>query len=303
MRKILWWALSSLLVIVLLILLFVGGAYVFVGHQLNRTYTFKNRNLSIPSDSASIMHGRHVALVLSKCTDCHGEDLGGKVVVNDPAIGVFAGPNITTGTGSVVKNFTAADWDLAIRDGINKHGHPLIFMPSEEFTYLSNSDIADMIAYLRQVPPVDRTVPKTELSTMGRVLYTMGKLPKFPVLVINHQAVGNSVVDTRDLVAYGDYLAKTGGCIGCHGANFQGGHIPGTPPNYPQAANISMDPVKGIGKWGFDDFEHALRTGERPDGSRINPFMPWNATKQMTDREIDALWAYLKSRPVDKEFQ
>ncbi len=300
MRKILRWVFSSLLIVVLLVLLVIGGSYLFVGHQLNQTYTFNSRNLSIPTDSASIAHGRHVALVLSKCTDCHGEDLGGKVVVNDPAIGVLAGPNITTGTGSVVKDFTAADWDQAIRDGISKQGHPLIFMPSEEFTYLTNGDVADLIAYLRQVPPVNRTVPKTELSTMGRVLYTMGKLPKFPVLVINHQAVGNTVVDTQNLVAYGGYLAKTGGCIGCHGASFKGGHIPGTPPNYPYAANITMDPVKGIGKWSFDDFKHALRTGERPDGSKINPFMPWNATKHMTDHEIDALWAYLKSRKVLK---
>lgn len=300
MRKVLRRVFAALIFLVLLVLVFIGGSYIYVGHLFNETYTFKSDNLSIPTDSASIAHGRHIALVLSKCTDCHGDDFGGKVVVDDPAIGRFSGPNLTTGTGSVVKGFTTADWDRAIRHGVNKQGHPMIFMPSEEFAHLTNSDVADLIAYLKQLPPVDRSVPKTKVNLMGRLLYMLGKLPKLPVLVINHQAVGKSVVDTDNLVTYGAYLAETGGCVGCHGAKFKGGHIPGTPPNYPKAANITMDPVKGIGKWSFKNFEHALRTGERPDGSKINPFMPWNATKHMTDHEIKALWAYLKQVPVPK---
>jgi hypothetical protein len=39
----------------------------------------------------------------------------------------------------------------------------------------------------------------------------------------------------------------------------------------------------------------ALRTGQRPDGTVINPFMPWRFTRLMTDEEIQAVWAYLRT--------
>ncbi len=65
---------------------------------------------------------------------------------------------------------------------------------------------------------------------------------------------------------------------------------PGTPPS--QDLTPSGDP----GKWTEADFRKALREGLRPDGTVINPFMPWRLTKLMTDEEIAAVWAYLKTR-------
>jgi hypothetical protein len=41
-----------------------------------------------------------------------------------------------------------------------------------------------------------------------------------------------------------------------------------------------------------------LRTGVKPDGQQINKFMPWNWKGQMTDDELKAVWAYLKSLPA-----
>jgi mono/diheme cytochrome c family protein len=93
---------------------------------------------------------------------------------------------------------------------------------------------------------------------------------------------------------YGHYLAITGGCTGCHGSGLSGGAIPGVPPDFPKARNISPT---GIGSWSDEDFFRALREGKRPDGSTINPFMPWNDTKLMTDDEIRALLAYLRTVP------
>lgn len=47
--------------------------------------------------------------------------------------------------------------------------------------------------------------------------------------------------------------------------------------------------------WTLADFTTALRTGKRPDGSELNPVMPWKLTALMTDQEIEALWNYLRS--------
>jgi len=50
-----------------------------------------------------------------------------------------------------------------------------------------------------------------------------------------------------------------------------------------------------MAKWSEEEFRQALRNGIRPDGSTINPFMPWRSARRMTDEEISAVWVYLRS--------
>jgi hypothetical protein len=55
----------------------------------------------------------------------------------------------------------------------------------------------------------------------------------------------------------------------------------------------------GLGQWTEADFVRALRTGQRPDQTAINPkAMPWPVLGQMTDTELSALWLYLQSVPA-----
>jgi hypothetical protein len=75
---------------------------------------------------------------------------------------------------------------------------------------------------------------------------------------------------------------------------YGGGAIPGGPPDWPAPANLTPT---GIGHYTQDGFVSALRTGKRPDGTEINPFMPINATKLMTDVEIVAVYKYLQTLP------
>ena len=43
----------------------------------------------------------------------------------------------------------------------------------------------------------------------------------------------------------------------------------------------------------------AIRTGVRPDGRELAPIMPWRDLAALTDSDVNALVAYLKSlRPV-----
>jgi len=95
-------------------------------------------------------------------------------------------------------------------------------------------------------------------------------------------------------VSYGRYLARVGGCFSCHGENLAGGHYEGAPSD-PPAQNITPG---GIGSWRQADFMRALRTGRRPDGSAINPFMPSNTFANMTDDEVAALWQFVRTVPA-----
>jgi hypothetical protein len=52
-----------------------------------------------------------------------------------------------------------------------------------------------------------------------------------------------------------------------------------------------------IGRWTEEQFVQVLRSGARPDGSKLNDAMPWKLAGQMTDVEMHALYTYLRSVP------
>jgi cytochrome c553 len=84
-------------------------------------------------------------------------------------------------------------------------------------------------------------------------------------------------------------------CTGCHGERFSGGPIPGAPPDWKPAANLTPT---GLGHYTEADFVRALRDGVRPGGARIDPSMPVErVTRHMNDVELAALWAYLRTVP------
>jgi mono/diheme cytochrome c family protein len=92
---------------------------------------------------------------------------------------------------------------------------------------------------------------------------------------------------------YGHYLAEIAGCIHCHGPNLAGGPLPGV-PDAPPAANLTP---AGLKRWKEADLFKAIHQGEKPDGSRINAFMPWQDYRHMSTLQLKALWLYLKTVP------
>jgi cytochrome c553 len=168
-------------------------------------------------------------------------------------------------------------------------------MPSNDYAAMSDADLQALLAYLRTLPPVDRTVPPTNVRALGRALYLAGKLPLFPAELMDHRAARPAPVPAGVTVEYGEYLATIGGCRGCHGPELAGGEAMG-PAGTPPPANLTA--AGEVGTWSKDDFVHALRTGRRPNGTAINAFMPWALAGQMTDDEMSAVWMYIKSVPA-----
>ena len=67
------------------------------------------------------------------------------------------------------------------------------------------------------------------------------------------------------------------------------------------AINLTPDKETGIAEWSEEHFSRALRTGKhqgQPNGRDILPPMPWFNLKQMTDDDLKAMWAYLRSIPA-----
>lgn len=110
--------------------------------------------------------------------------------------------------------------------------------------------------------------------------------------------------EDAQLIARGARLAEAGDCMYCHtaqhGEPFAGGLPINTPFGAIYSTNITPDPQTGIGLWTLAAFTRALREGVSRDGHLLYPAFPYPHFTKMSDEDIAALYAYLKSRtPVD----
>ena len=287
--KILAWLAGGLVAVVVVILSVV---YWKSGTRLRRTYSVAVAPIHVPTDAAAIERGRHIAATRG-CVDCHGHDLGGAKVIDDPAMGRLYGSNITRGRGGLAANFGNEDFVRAIRHGVGADGRGLFLMPSGDYAHFTENDLSDLVAYLNSVAPVDRPSVPLKVGPVARALLLAGKI-KLAADEIDHATLKADVVEPGVTVAYGHYLAV--GCMGCHGANLTGGKIEIGPPDWPLAANLTPHASGRLASWSEADFLRTLRTAHRPDGTELSPVMP-RAFGQLSDTELRALWVYLKTLP------
>ncbi|MES2306626.1 MAG: cytochrome c [Gemmatimonadota bacterium] len=280
------------LVIVAGIVLFALFVVVQSGRALSRKYPVPAIALAVPTDSTAIARGEHLVQAVGACATCHDADLGGKVYAEMGPVGVVAGPNLTRGQGGRGAGFVDADWIRALRVGAHRDSTSLLMMPSEVYTNFSDADIGAIVAYLKQLKPVDREIITSYFKPLGRTLLAVGALDILSAPKTTARITVPEVLPTEE-ASYGRYLVEAAGCAGCHGPGLSGGAVAG-PPGLPPAANLTP---AGLGKWTEADFIHAIREGKRPGGTAINPFMPWESYRGMTDSELRAIWHYLQSVP------
>ena len=207
-------------------------------------------------------------------------------------------PNLTPDNESGAGTWTDDMFARAIREGIGHDGrvlHPQMWYGA--FRHLSDEDLASVIVYLRSLDPVRNPLPVTKLPVDRKPLVARAPLDA-PV----------PAPDLSTPVARGAYLARLADCQGCHTAweapmnpGFFGGgnliEIFGRPPVF--SANLTPAP-SGIGAY-YDAtmFREVMRTG-RLKGREISAAMPWVVFGNMSDEDLDALFAYFRSRhPVN----
>jgi mono/diheme cytochrome c family protein len=288
MRRLLKWLAIVVAAIGVAILALVAYVYVASGRVMARTYAVDVPRVPIPTDPASIARGKYLAEKVAVCTECHGTDLGGKVVEDDVAMGRLVASNLTRGRGGLPADYSDQDFVRALTHGVKRDGRSVIFMPSADYTFTAD-DLGAIVAYVKSMPAVDRTLPATAVGPVARALGLFVNFPLAAASMIDHSQPRLAArPDPLDAVAIGKYLAASAGCHGCHGAQLTGG---GGPP--PGGSNIT--PV-GIGEWSERDFVAALRTHRRPNGSAIDEAMP-RAYGDLSDQDLAALFAYLRSVP------
>ena len=289
MLKFFRWVATALGLVLLLVVVAYGMAWHRSESALSRTYVVKDPPLAMLRDPAALAKGAHL-FATRGCADCHGNGAAGKLVFDAGPVLKLVGPNITR--GGVTRDMSPDQIAAAIRHGVKPAGHPMVFMPTPDYNGMSDADTAAVIAYLQSLPASTNQPGALEIRPLGRMMYVFGNFPLVPAELINHVPRERSAPPVAVTAAYGAYVAQ--GCIGCHGHDFAGQHVPGTPPSFPDSQNLTP---AALGGWKLVDFHRALREGKRPDGSEINTFMPWQSIGKMSDTEIDALWAYLQTLP------
>jgi cytochrome c553 len=253
--------------------------------------------------------GRYLVLHVAACVFCHST-LDWKAEGFPPSQGAAAAgrapyseatpwltaPNLTpdreTGSGRLSDDA----WERAIRRGVGPGDrilHPA--MPSAFYGAMSDDDVAAVVAFLRSLPPVHRSLPPTHLPEELR----QGLRPLPPERV------------RGDPQKRGEYLTALAACGRCHtptdeqgrpipGMDFAGGLRLKGPWGDLHAPNLTPD-ASGINCLGEQDFLRAMKTGEMP-GHTLSAVMPWGYYRGMSDEDLRAIFAHLRTLPPVRHF-
>jgi mono/diheme cytochrome c family protein len=267
-----------------------------------------------------IERGKYLANHVAVCMDCHSTRDWGKYAGPMAAVGFggggevfnqqmgfpgsFYAPNITPyGVG----DWTDGELLRAITTGVDKDGNALFpVMGYHRFGKMDKEDIYSIIAYIRTLEPVKKDIQESVADFPVNIL-----INTMPV-----QADYQKMPSEKDVVKYGAYLANATGCIDCHSKTDKGNIIPGTefgggmefnmPGALVRSPNITFDNETGIGNWTKESFTARFKMYASPNykPARVKPGdmntpMPWGMYSGMTEKDIEALYAYLKSlKPI-----
>jgi cytochrome c553 len=278
MKRLLRWVVRILAGLVVLVLVACAVVYVRSERALHQTYDVPAVTIAVPTDPASIMEGRRQAIIHGCFGDCHGEQVEGRLMVDDPKIARIVAPNLTT----AVRNYTDSQLAVLIRNGVRPDGRSLIVMPSEAFVALGDEDLGRIIAFLRSLPAVEGPGPSVSVGPLGRIGLATGKFNVAAQMIADSvpPPAANGEEEVR-----GRYLARTI-CSGCHGSNLRGTSNP----------DFSSPSLEIVAAYSPEAFTQLLRTGEALGGRKDLATMgryARNHLSLLTDAEIAALYSYL----------
>jgi mono/diheme cytochrome c family protein len=260
------------------------------------------------SAQTPVERGRYLVEGILTCGNCHSPRGPGGVVDttklysggpqewDTPAFKV-KGSNITPDRESGIGNWSAADVKRAIQDGMRPNGVPLApIMPFAFYKVFTTSDIDAVIAYLRSTPAVRNEV---QAPVYKAALHT--DVPPGADRPMTEADMG-------DPVKKGFYLVTLGHCMECHTPrvsgrpNFaaalgKGGEEFRGPWGVVVSRNITSHRSAGIGAWSDAEIKRAITQGVRKDGSQLKPPMGYAWYARMSDADLDAVVAYLRTVP------
>jgi mono/diheme cytochrome c family protein len=259
------------------------------------------------SAQSPVERGHYLVNTIMTCVNCHtpkgppaavaGKDLSGGLSWDEPPFKVTA-PNITPDKDTGIGSWTDDQIKTMLLTGKNPNGvQEAEVMPTAFYPILTPGDLNAIVAYLRTVPPVKNKVPD----------------PIYKIALPHHVFPGAekaySQADLNDKLKRGFYLATIGHCMECHtpfappgGPDFKnslgkgGREFPG-PWGVSKSRNITSSKTAGIGDWTDAEIKTAITQGKRKDGTPLKGPMGYQYYAKMTDADLDAVIAYVRTLP------
>jgi mono/diheme cytochrome c family protein len=259
-----------------------------------------------------LARGRYLVNGIGECFACHGpsnpnqpgwppvqgKEGSGADNFSSESPGLVAA-NLTPDRETGIGDWTDDMLSRAIREGVGHDGrllHPTV-MPYEFYRAMSDEDLASIVVYLRSLPAIRNPLPGPKISDHIVAPYAIPIYAPVPMPNVSTPA------------KRGAYLAQLGACQWCHtvrdenrqpltGLEFGGGDFI-TPSPLPQvtSANLTPDP-SGISYYDENLFLKVMHTGT-VGARKLNPIMPWWYFGHMTDDDLKAIFAYLRTlKPV-----
>jgi D-sorbitol dehydrogenase (acceptor) len=260
--------------------------------------------------SALIERGRSVAIA-SDCMACHrtpegeGKPFAGGYTISSP-LGPIVAPNITPSKEFGIGNWSEAQFEAAMRDGVAPRGHLYPAMPYTAYRAMSDDDLHALFVYLQKdVKPVDEA-PKaqTDLPFPFNIRLSMAGWNLF----FNRATPFDNALAAPAGTERGKYLVDgPAHCGACHTPRntlmaedasqyLGGGDVGGW-----HAPNITSDPVSGIGGWSDAELVTYLKNGNAVGKSQAAGPMAEaveHSFRHMPDNDLQAIANYQKTYPA-----
>jgi cytochrome c553 len=257
-------------------LVVLAAGYVFIASEtvIARTYEVPRQHFQAPADVASVSRGERIATI-SGCGGCHGAQLEGTIMFDEPNIARVAAPNLT----QLAQEYSDADFERAIRHGVRPDGKSVWIMPSAMYSHLTDEDLGALISWVRSKPAREGVGRERIMRALGRIGIVTEKFT--PVATEVGSGASRKAPDYSDPVSHGRYLVMTA-CTECHGQNLQGN-------DFLRAPNLLI-----AAAYSEADFTRLMRTG-RGLGDRDLGLMSKSASRfsTFTDQELQAIRTYL----------
>jgi len=154
-------------------------------------------------------------------------------------------------------------------------------------------------------------------STANDPLAGMRELTPATMMEAPSPVIRQDSAYTPEQVNQGKYMVELLGCASCHTDGALTGnpdmrrHLAGsgtgiawsnplrqTNPGVVYPSNITPDVETGIGSWTDEAIIHMIQAGTNPAGGHSLPVMPWRSYAKITDSDLLAIVAYLRSLPA-----
>jgi mono/diheme cytochrome c family protein len=251
--------------------------------------------------------GKYLVNTVMTCGNCHtpkgptgdimDKAFSGGLSWDEPPFTVTA-PNITPDKDTGIGSWSDADIKKLMRTGIRPNGVEIaVVMPTGFYDIITEQDMDSIVAYLRTLKPISNKVPDPIYKMhVPRQIFPGAEQPYTEQMMLS------------DKLKKGFYLVTIAHCMECHTPLGKEGHnwssdlakggrdFPG-PWGTSVSRNITQSKSKGIGEWSDAEIKRAITQGISKDGSHLKPPMGYSYYAGVSQPDLDAMIAWLRTVP------